>query len=117
MFFVAPLGAMSLLRQIRKPGTGTIAPCAAAAEDEDTSTAGATLLALRTDPTARRIFGIVFAAVGLLVFGANALAGLGLYTVIVVGTVKSVFVGLLAAVGVLSFRSRRKSFGPAVMLK
>jgi RNA polymerase sigma factor (sigma-70 family) len=108
-FFIAPLGAVMLLPQIGKLQSGTAAPGVGEVLNQPSSNYGRMLLELRADPMARRVFGIAFAAVFLLVFSANALTGLGLYVVIVVGAVKGGFIGLLAGAGVLGLRAWRKA--------
>ena len=72
------------------------------------------LLALRTDAKARRVFGIAFAAAFLLAFSLNAFTAtnafttMGIYVVLFLGSVKGAFFGLVAGVGVLYLRTRRK---------
>jgi len=74
------------------------------------------------DPMTRRIFGIAFGVVFLLVFSANGYKAVGevanalgavefavdVYVALFVGLAKGAFLGLVAAVGVLYLRARRK---------
>jgi hypothetical protein len=106
-FFMAPMGAVILLRQIGKGQCATTTPGVSETLEEETSKYGRMLLAGRTDPRAQRIFGIAFAAVFLVVFSANALTSIGVYVVMFVGLVKGAFFGLVAGVGVLYLRTRR----------
>lgn len=107
--FVASMGGVILLRQTGKGQWETTAPETAKTLEQQNSKYGRLLLEVRTDPLMRRIFGIAFAVVFLLVFGANAFAAKGLYVVLFVGLVKSAFLGLVAAVGVLCLRAQRKA--------
>jgi RNA polymerase sigma factor (sigma-70 family) len=107
-FFIAPMGAMILLRQIRKGQWKTTAPGIAESFEQDFSKYGRMQLELRTDALARRVFASAFAAVFLLAFGANAITAMGLYVVIFVGSVKGAFLGLVAGIGVLYLRTQRK---------
>ncbi len=106
--FVASMGGVILLRQTGKRQREATAPETAKTLEQQNPKYGRLLLEVRTDPTTRRIFGIAFAVVFLLVFGANAFTAKGLYVVLFVGLVKSAFLGLVAAVGVLCLRAQRK---------
>ena len=112
-FFIAPMGAVIILRQIRK-GQGTTNAPGISETPQQESQHGRMLLALRTDAKARRVFGIAFAAIFLLAFSANAFSAtkaftaMGLYVVLFLGSVKGAFFGLVAGVGVLYLRTQRK---------
>jgi len=106
--FIAPMGAVIILRQIRKGQWKTTAPGIAESFEQDFSKYGRMQLELRTDALARRVFASAFAAVFLLAFGANAITAMGLYVVIFVGSVKGAFLGLVAGIGVLYLRTQRK---------
>jgi hypothetical protein len=108
-FFIAPLAAVMLLRQVGERKNETVAPGVAEALNQSKFNYGKMLLELRADPTSRRVFGLAFTAVFLLVFTANAFTAVGLYVVIVIGLVKGAFIGLLAGFGVLCLRSWRKA--------
>ncbi len=107
-FFIAPMGAVVLLRQIGKGQWKTASPAIAKTLEQDHSKYGRMLLELRTDPRAGRVFCIAFATVFLLVCSANAFTGVGLYVVLFVGSVKGAFLGLVGGVGVLYLRTQRK---------
>ena len=107
--FVASMGGAILVRLAGKRQWGTSAPETAKTLEPQNSQYGRLVLEIHTDPMTRRIFGIAFAVVFLLVFGANAFAAKGLYVVLFVGLVKSAFLGLIAAVGVLCLRAQRKA--------
>jgi RNA polymerase sigma factor (sigma-70 family) len=112
-FFIVPMGIMIILRQL---GNGQWAKSAAghsekpAQEDKH----GRMLLALQTDPRARKIFGIAFVTAFLLVFSANAFAvrnaftARGLYIMLFLGSVKGAFLGLVAGICVSYLRTHRK---------
>jgi RNA polymerase sigma factor (sigma-70 family) len=107
-FFLAPMGAVILLRQIGKRQWKAAAPGIAETLEQDYSKYGRMLLELRSDRMARRVFGDAFAAAFLLVFSANAFTAKGLYVVLFVGSVKGAFLGLVAGIGVLYLRTLRK---------
>jgi RNA polymerase sigma factor (sigma-70 family) len=113
-FFIGPMGAVIILRQIGKRQWTTTAPGISEALERENKY-GRTLLALRSDPSARRVSGIAFAATFLLVFSANAFTAtkaftaMGLYVVLFLGSVKGAFFGLVAGVGVLYLRTLRKA--------
>ncbi len=113
-FFIVPMSAVIILRLIRKSQWTTAAPGICETLEQE-SKHGRMLLALRADPGARRVFGIAFAAVFLLVFTANAftatnaLTAMGLYVVLFLGSVKGAFLGMVAGVGALCLRTRRKA--------
>lgn len=112
-FFIGPMGAVIIIRQIGKRQWTTTAPGISEALEQENKD-GRTLLALRTDPGARRVFGIAFAAVFLLAFSANAFTAtkvftaMGVYVVLFLGSVKGAFFGLVAGVAALCVRSWRK---------
>jgi len=112
-FFIAPMGGVILLRRIGK-GQGTTSAPGISGSLEQESKQGRMLLALRTDARARRAFGIAFAAAFVLAFSlnaftaTNAFTAMGLYVVLFLGSVKGAFLGLVAGVGVLYLRTRRK---------
>jgi hypothetical protein len=107
------MGAVMLLLQIGKSQWATAAP-GISETLEQRNKRGRMLLALRTDPRTRRVFGFVFAAAFLLVFSVNAFTAtkiftaLGLYVVFFLGSVKGAFFGLVAGAGVLYLRTQRK---------
>jgi hypothetical protein len=111
-FFIAPMGAMIFLRQIGKVQWKAVVPGNSETPEQENKH-GRMLLALRTDPRARKVFGLTCATAFALVFSANAftatnaLTARGLYVVLFVGSVKAAFFGLLAAVGVLYLRAQR----------
>jgi hypothetical protein len=107
--FIASMGGVILLRQTGKRQWGTTAPEAAQTLEQQNSKYGRLLLEVRTDPLMRRIFGISFAVVFLLVFGVNAFNAKGLYVVLFVGLIKGAFLGLVAAIGVLYVRAQRNA--------
>jgi RNA polymerase sigma factor (sigma-70 family) len=107
--FIASMGLVVLLRQTGKGQWETTAPETITVLEQQNSRYSRLLLEVRTDPMTRRIFGIAFAVVFLLVFGANAFTAKGLYVVLFVGLVKGAFLGLVAAVGVLCLRAQRKA--------
>src|SRR5665213_550298 len=100
-FFIGPMGAVIIIRQIGKRQWTTTAPGFSEAPEQENNYRR-TLLALRTDARARRVFGIAFAAAFLLVFSANAFTAtkaftaMGLYVVLFLGSVKGAFFGLVA---------------------
>jgi len=113
-FFIGPMGAVIIIRQIGKRQWTTTVPGFSEAPEQE-NTYGKTFLALRTDARARRVFGIAFAAAFLLVFSANAFTAtkaftaMGLYVMLFLGSVKGAFSGLVAGVGVLYLRTLRKA--------
>jgi hypothetical protein len=112
-FFIVPMGAVLLLRRIGK-GRWTMTAPGISETLEQENKHGRMLLALRTDPMARRVFGMAFVAAFLLVFSANAFTAtqaftaMGLYVVLFLGSVKGAFFGLVAGVGLLYLRTQRK---------
>jgi hypothetical protein len=126
--FVASMGAVMLLGQTRKRPWGTIASETTDFMEQPKSKQGRLLLEIRTDPMTRRIFGIAFGVVFLLVFSANGYKAVGevanalgamefavdVYVALFVGLAKGAFLGLIAAVGVLYLRARRKVLKVAV---
>jgi RNA polymerase sigma factor (sigma-70 family) len=107
--FIACMGMVILVRQIGEVQRETPAPGTDKTLGQQNSRYGRILLLVRNDSMTRRVFGIAFATVFLLVFGANALTGTGLYVVGFVGVVKGAFLGLVSAIGVLFLRAQRKA--------
>jgi RNA polymerase sigma factor (sigma-70 family) len=112
-FFIGPMGAVIIIRQIGRRQWTTTAPGFSEAPEQENKY-GRTLLALRTDARARRVFGFVFTATFLLVFSANAFTAtnaftaMGLYVVFFLGSVKGAFFGLVAGAVVLCLRTWHK---------
>lgn len=112
-FFIAPMGAVILLRGIGK-GRWPMGTLEITEAPQQESGYGKMLLSLGTDAKARKVFGIAFAMTFLLVFGANAFAATkiftwaGLYIVLFLGSIKAAFFGLIAGAGILCLRTRRK---------
>jgi RNA polymerase sigma factor (sigma-70 family) len=69
---------------------------------------GGMVLSLHSDPKARRVFCIAFGTAFALAFTANALTAFGVYVLLLVGALKGTFFGLIAGIGVLYLRSKRK---------
>jgi hypothetical protein len=107
--FIASLGVVLLLRQIGKVQRETTVTATAEILEQQNSKYAGMLLEVRADPMTRRVFGIAFAVVFLLAFSANAFTAKGLYVVLFVGLVKGAFLGLVAAIGIICLRTRRKA--------
>jgi RNA polymerase sigma factor (sigma-70 family) len=113
-FFIAPLGAVIILRRIGK-GRRTMTVPRISEMLEQNNKYGRMLLVLRTDPRTQRVFGIAFATAFLLVFSANAFTAtkvftaMGLYVVFFLGSIKGAFFGLVAGVCVLYLRTQRNA--------
>ena len=106
-FFIAPIGAVILLCQVGKRQRAATTPRIPDALEYENSMETRMLLALRTNPSDQKIFGLVFVSVFLVVFSANAIIGMGLHIVLFVGSLKGVFFGVLAGVFVLYLRTTR----------
>jgi RNA polymerase sigma factor (sigma-70 family) len=113
-FFIAPMGVVLILSQFGRGKRTKASPKISETLDEENKH-GDVLLALRADPSARIAFCTAFAITFLLAFSANAftatkaLTAMGLYVVLFLGSVKGAFFGLLAGVGVVCLRTRRKN--------
>jgi RNA polymerase sigma factor (sigma-70 family) len=113
-FFLAPMGGVLILHQIgMRRGQANAGGISNTSKPQGKR--GRMLLGLRADPGTGKAFAITFIAAFLLVFTTNAVFAtraftvMGFYPVIFLGAVKSTFFGLLAAVGLMFWRSRRIS--------
>ncbi|MGP8237175.1 MAG: hypothetical protein ACLQVW_17440, partial [Limisphaerales bacterium] len=112
-FFVAPMGAVMIVRQLgKRQRTATAAGVFDSTGSPDKY--GKLLLAVRSDIEARKLFWLTFGGAFVLVFGVNAFTTnptftvSGFYVIGFHGAIKGIFFGLVAGVCALYFRLERK---------